>query len=1105
MLPHRLTCLGHPRLVGPDGEPIRVRTRKHLALLIWLAVEPARPHRRDRLASLLWPLSPREQGRHSLTTALSLLRGKLGPTAFDTNRETVRLVPGHVVTDLEALEGDDPLEGDSIAVGPFLDEFEIPDAPEFQQWIDVERVRLLPLLHRHLARRIERCRQAGESEEVGELARHLERIDPLSERAARALLESRAMAGDRLGALRGYEFWCRRLAEELGAVPSSELERIAERLRRCGGTGANPGRVAPVTTSQWKERVFIGRGEEHRRGYEVWQRAREGESAHLLVRGDSGIGKTTLIDRLATSIALEGASVARIQCYELERELPFGMIGTLVNQLLDLPGASATPPAQLAELGRLVGKVAIRWPNLPAPSTHTGESARIQLTEAVMALIDAIADEQPVVLLLDDIHLADATSLAVLHLILRRVTSLPLMAVLTAASDTGVIPESARRFVDRPASVQMTPIHLTPLTEGHAAELLDALLEAAADPGPTLRRALLAGSRGNPMILELLVADWVRQGDASLVLSISSMTLHAGSGPRHTFHRLVDGMLTALDDECRSVANLGAILGQRLNDLAMYGLVDLPVARTMRALSTLTSHRILRDAGTHLEFANEMVRGQCYVAMAAPLRRMLHSMVADRLLAQERSGEAVPGLEIAWHLVRGDRLPEAVPHLLAGGRESIRRGAPHEADLALSTGLPGLKGDARRQAVLLLAEALQELGRWGESLRVLEMGGEEWSGDERDTKMILTLHAQVNADSAVERSVSDPIAWLIGTTRTSRIQETQVRAATAALAWLNRARRPDRTCDLADVLDSVPIAGLDTFSHLHLRLARAWLACNLGHWQQGLNHLRLGVALAHQKGWAGSIVVRLLVGYSNTLSNVGRYEEAQDHADEAYRLASRLGNPALLANAAAQLAMIHGRTKNPTEQVRWAERGLTHDEQPFWSPSTMGLCYELGLGYASCGKPTEAVAAAERLLQRVPGQAEEWMRQAASLCGADIFALSGQNARAYSLAEHATENGLLDCAFLGQFARWRTLLALRHGDFEKAIADLLACSSGAKSVHAKDRAELGAAIAILRQAIGLDVTADWQRVQGEFGALPRGVPSVMRQLGLLPLASGTVN
>ena len=76
MLPFQLISLGPPELRGPDGDPVRFRTRKHFALLIYLAIEPPIPHRRDRLATIFWPDAHLEEARHSLATALSMIRGR---------------------------------------------------------------------------------------------------------------------------------------------------------------------------------------------------------------------------------------------------------------------------------------------------------------------------------------------------------------------------------------------------------------------------------------------------------------------------------------------------------------------------------------------------------------------------------------------------------------------------------------------------------------------------------------------------------------------------------------------------------------------------------------------------------------------------------------------------------------------------------------------------------------------------------------------------------------------------------------------------------------------------------------------------------------------
>ncbi|HEX3927977.1 MAG TPA: AAA family ATPase, partial [Gemmatimonadales bacterium] len=897
MVPFRLTCLGPPELHGPDGDPIRFRTRKHFALLIYLAVEPSVPHRRDRLATLLWGGADVEEARHSLATGLSLLRGRVGPDAFEATRDTVRLLPGRVVSDLTLLEHDDPADAGAATYGPFLEEFEVADAADFQQWKDAQHARLVPRLHEALARRIEHARRHGDSRRMEAIAQRLERVDDLSEEAARATVEARAMAGDRIGGLRVFDRWRARLADQLGATPSPLLDRMAERLRRNAWERPSPVLVAPVPTAHWKERIFVGRAAEFEACYRAWERVKANDPRHVLVRGDSGIGKTTLVDRFVTAAALEGASVARVQCYELERELPFGMIGGLVAHLLDLPGSSATPPAQLAELGRLVPKVGRRYPALPAPLPSTGESARILFTEAVMALVAALAEEQPVVLVVDDMHLADVTSLAVLHLMLRRMENLPFMVLLTSSSGLGAAVPGAQRFIDPAGPAALSVLRVGPLAESEAVELLDGQLAHGTDPGPTIRRAIVAGARGNPMVLELLIDDWRRRGDQCLALSLGAMTTSAEPPPREAFRRLVDGTLAALDPETRAVAELAAILGRRLNDLAMYTLVDLPVARTMRAMTTLAAQRVFRDAGNQLEFANEFVRGQCYVAMAAPLRRMLHGLVADRLLAQDGAAEPIPGLETAWHLVRAGRLPEAVPYLLAGGRESIRRGAPHEADLALSTGLPALTGEARRTAILLLAEAMQELGRWADSLRLLDNAREPFSASEECCRDVFRIIARRWLGYMNAAAMGDAAGQLYGIAVSDADVEVRVKALSAMSALLTQTRDSYHLSRLESAIGVVSRVGMDDYQRLHLLLATAWHSYQVRNTANAQRIIAEAVQLIDSTGAASSVAVRILIGSGALQSVRGDYQSAIEPLSRALRMATKLDNPLHIAAA----------------------------------------------------------------------------------------------------------------------------------------------------------------------------------------------------------------
>jgi DNA-binding SARP family transcriptional activator/tetratricopeptide (TPR) repeat protein len=1105
MVPFRLTVLGPPELHAPDGDPVRFRTRKHFALLIYLAIEPPTAHRRDRLATLLWARADIDEARHSLATALSLLRGRIGAEAFDAGRDTVRLLPGLVVSDLSGLERDNPADPAAPDLGPFLDDFDIDDSPDFLHWKDGQRARLLPLLHSTLAERIEYSRRRGDSRTMEALAQRLLHVDDLSEEATRAQLEARAMAGDRIGALRLFDRWRARLADELGALPPPALTRMAERLRRNGWTRPAPAIVAPVPTESWKERIFIGRGAEFTACYNVWEQVRNGEPRHMLLRGETGIGKTTLVERFVTSVALEGAAVARVKCYELERELPFGVIGGLVNHLLELPGASATPPEQLAELGRLVAKVRQRYPSLPEPLPSAGESARLLFTEGVMALVAAVAEEHPVVLAIDDIHLADATSLAVLHLLLRRIDALPLMVLLTSSSALQSETPSARKFVDSADSIALTQLPLGPLPHDDATELLVAILAHGDDPGPTLRRAMLAGARGNPMVLELLVGDWRRRGDECLALSLGAMTSTARTPPAEAFRRLVDHMLAALDPESRAVAELGAILGQRLNDLSMYTLVDLPVARTMRAMTSLASHRILRDAGDTLEFANEFVRGQCYIGMAAPLRRMLHGSVADRLLAEDGADQPIPGLEIAWHLVRADRLGEAVPYLLAGGREAIRRAAPHEADLALSTGLPVLTGESRRTAILLLAEAQQELGRWADSLQLLDMAKEDFDESERCCREVYRIIARRWLGHLSMSNMVEATDDLFTIALKDIDIETRVKALAASVRLLTLTRHADHLIMLDGLVHCVAAFEMDAFQQLHLILVRGWSLAVHGHTSAALAEVTRGVDLADASSVASSIAVRLLVGKGCLLCMAGRYDEALGPLERAAVLADGLDNRTLRAECASQLALVEGRLGNADRQISWARQALSLFPDTEWCAWVIGATYELGLGLAAEERYSEAQAAVSTLFTKRAADVPLWLRQASLLCGADVVALSGHPRRAYTMARKATSGTLSKlghAAYAGQFARWVALLAVRDELVQEARDRLEDTFPQPASLDCKDQAEVLAAMAILDSKLGADSSSAWREVQQRLSKLPVCVATVMRRLGTQAGAAG---
>lgn len=1099
-----LRTLGVPALFAPNGNPIRFRVKKHVALLVYLAVERWTAHRRDHLVDLLWPRASAAEGRHSLSTALSVLRGKLGRRVIETSRDTIRLADGAVAVDLARLESGEVLADEArpeLDVAAFLDGFDVADADEFLRWRERQQARLLPAILKAMVVLIDRCRRTADSRTMERLADRMMVLDPLSEDAVRAKMESRAFDGDRLTALRVFEEWKDTLARELAAVPSDLVEGIAIRLRRRGWERSANDRIPSVRTDQWRGRPFIGRQAEYRVLYEGWERTQRGEPGHALVRGDSGVGKTTLVERLSTAAGLEGASVSRVQCYELEREIPYSVVTGLVVGLLERPGVTATSPEALAELGRTVPQVRQRFPNLPPPVDSQGETARVRLAEAMHEMVLAIAEEHPVILVVDDLHLADDVSLAVLHLLIRRAKEQPIMVVMTVRpGELGQSPQAAR-LLEGAAGLGFQAIGVPPMNDEESNSLLDSVIQPGeAKPAGAARRALLRAAAGYPMVLELLVQDWQAHGEQSLALSLGAMTTElAQRTDAGAYDQLFARINRGLDPVTQTVLNLAAILGRRLNDVEMYSLLDLGLGHTVSGLAQLTNLRVLRDGSRGLEFVNELIRACAYQAVPSPIRRELHSRIADRLLARGPDATSQCGLEIAWHCIRSARLEEAVPYLLAGASEAIRSGAPHEAERALATGSAQFTGDVQTQAATLLAEALQEQGDWAGSIRVIEEVLPTVDGPNAEFLTVQLLFSQHNAQSATTLIAGEQLEQLWRVMESSTQPRNRLKAASVAanlIGTVGDTYAARRTYHLAAQI-SCPVPDDD----LTLSVIKAVLANHCGDQIASMAHLKAATEIIDKQRFANSTAVRVHTGLGVHAHVRGCYEEAIPHHMTAYRLAQSLGNDVLMRGACLNLAVCHGRLGHTVPLIEWANKGKALLGPAFAGYNEVQVVYWKALGHALLSQPEEATTAMSFVDARLPADMPIQMWRLWVLMKADVLAVLGMPRQAVDTARSALRYDA-DMAplphYLGLFTRWAALAA-SGPDEDRAVTNLVVSLHPLRdNLAAVDTAEILAASTMVRRRLGLDVSLETGLLQSKLIELPPAVSQQLRRVGMIP-------
>jgi serine/threonine-protein kinase len=233
----RLRVLGGFAIEGPPGSLALQRPqRRGDAVLAVLAVCGERGCTRERLVALLWPESDEARSRQGLRDALYAIRRALEPGAVPSDGRLLRLDPAVLTSDVhefeQALACGRRADAVHAYAGPLLDGFHVDDAPEFERWLDGERVRLA----REYAEALEHLATAAEAvgdwhEALGWWGRAVEH-DPLNSHFVLQHVRSMAAIGDRANALKATEAHARRLRDELDLEPDGDFLASIERIRR---------------------------------------------------------------------------------------------------------------------------------------------------------------------------------------------------------------------------------------------------------------------------------------------------------------------------------------------------------------------------------------------------------------------------------------------------------------------------------------------------------------------------------------------------------------------------------------------------------------------------------------------------------------------------------------------------------------------------------------------------------------------------------------------------------------------------------------------------------------------------------------------------------
>ncbi|MHB8644498.1 MAG: ATP-binding protein, partial [Thermomicrobiales bacterium] len=400
--------------------------------------------------------------------------------------------------------------------------------------------------------------------------------------------------------------------------------------------------------------------------------AKDGKGGLVLIGGEAGVGKTTLADAVLREAAGQGFAVLEGHCFDLAETPPYGPFIDLFARFQ--PSLSSPPlPNAFKERGT-VGAV---------PS-------QMALFVQVQDFLTALSGQQPVAVLLDDLHWSDPASLDLLRFLARSIGGLPLLVFVTYRSDEltrrnrlyTLLPQLARE-------AGATRIDLGSLDDDAVRAVVSARYGLPdADTG-RLVAYLQSRAEGNA----LFVGELLRAIEEGGVLARDGDTWHLGdltaTAVPALLRQVIDGRVGRLDDASQRLLAVAAAIGQEV-PLAVWaaaGEADEAVLFDLTERAEEMRLLVVGSDGETVRFAHALIREALYEGIAPLRRARLHRSIADALLALPQ-----PDPDTLVHHLRTARDQRLGHWLFAAGTRAFRASAQATAIARYEEALPLLAG-----------------------------------------------------------------------------------------------------------------------------------------------------------------------------------------------------------------------------------------------------------------------------------------------------------------------------------------------------------------------------------------------------------------------------